>query len=77
MLYLPSNFRRSKFAHLASHPGFDERLCYGDITLNFLHSSQPLSKLERQHIQKIREENEAEQEKKKLEARTLEQNRLR
>uniref|UniRef100_T1J1P6 PDZ domain-containing protein 8 n=1 Tax=Strigamia maritima TaxID=126957 RepID=T1J1P6_STRMM len=30
----------SRFYKLATHPGFDENLCYGDITLVFIHKSQ-------------------------------------
>ena len=49
------HFSRSK---IASHPGFEEWLCYGDIVLAFEHLSQPITSKERQHIQKVREENE-------------------
>ncbi len=51
-------FIRSR-SKIASHPGFEERLCYGDIVLAFEHVSHPFSARERKHIEKVREENEA------------------
>ena len=53
--FFPLGFSRGK---ISSHPGFEERLCYGDIVLAFEHISSPFTARERKHIEKIREENE-------------------
>lgn len=34
----------SRLHKLSSHPGFDESLCYGDITISFVHKPESLSK---------------------------------
>ncbi|ELT94329.1 hypothetical protein CAPTEDRAFT_228988 [Capitella teleta] len=42
----------------ALHPGFDERLCYGDVTLDIHHIPNHLSKSDRRTIHRVKEENE-------------------
>lgn len=66
------DFSRTK---VSSHQGFDERLCYGDITLGFAHDSQQLSKTERRRVEKIRQENEVVQEKHQREGASVSQMR--
>jgi len=55
-----SVYRRNKISNLASHPGFDEKLCYGDITLEFchVHAAGPFSKLDRENINKMKQDAE-------------------
>ena len=52
------DFSRTK---ISSHPGFEERLCYGDITLVLVHGSHQISKTERKRIEKLQQENEVNQ----------------
>ena len=51
---------RNKFSGLAAHPGFDEKLCYGDITLAFRHTTcvQNLTSNDRRLIERTRVKNE-------------------
>ena len=51
-------FSRGKAANLATHSGFEEKLCYGDIVLTYRHQTAPLSNTERRRVEKIRQENE-------------------
>lgn len=49
---------RSQHANLASHSGFEERLCHGDVTLRFIYAMHSLSKKERENICKMKDDNE-------------------
>jgi hypothetical protein len=53
------SYSRNKFSSFASHRGFDEALCHGTVTLGFLHSTQPMSKVERRRLLlKIRQDSQ-------------------
>ena len=54
------SYRRNKISNLASHPGFDEKLCYGDITLEFchMHAAGPFTKVDRENISKMKQDAE-------------------
>lgn len=57
-IHLVFSTSRNKFSNLSAHSGFDEKLCYGDVTLAFKHTTQPLTNTERSRIDKIRVKNE-------------------
>lgn len=49
---------RTPNSNLASHSGFDERLCHGDVTLRFTYMLDSLSRKERDSVEKMSHENE-------------------
>ena len=50
--------RVKQYPALATHKGYDDDLCHGDVTLSFIHNTKSLSRVERKKILQIKRKTE-------------------
>ena len=51
-------FRSKQYPSLATHKGYDDDLCHGDVTLHLQHQPRSLSRVERRRILQIKRRTE-------------------